>query len=667
MPRSKTQTTRRKSKRLEALESSNATYSDDHSQISSSFSAAASESKAGRKKRSSKVAFESSSNTNDVRKTSSSPSSTSKSSQHLPLSSSSPDGPHRRLRNRKSTTNETDNDRNASRGRKRRGSIQAASTATDASGTNTNSTNSTNKRKKTTRLAVNTKAASSSSSSPSSSDEETNPAVSKTRASRLKKTTQVTPSPANTAATNLNTNFDFESPTLHRRRSTSNASSSSSDVGISASSPTLPNGVLDLYPSKEALAAAAPKSKWQFGQDDCSADSLTASFIQSYGQEYWTLLKSTEGPTIADQVPPSPQSSNGHGSPQSSTQSSDASSPNTSSSSSSSGVRSNATPVQRRDYVYVDASCNLEVPQPTESNVYLTYQPELSPKMRAILVDWIIELSEHFHFGPCSLHLAITLVDKVMACGPLTKIYDDDDDNEEDDSGDNPFAADSLDDAESKTNCFFISRDRFQLLGAACTWLACKMEELSPPSVSEIAYVSDNIYSTEQIKRMERRICNALNFSLFHQTPYLYTTEFIRASYECPDPACMPKKTSPVFYHMVMYLLELCRLPYHPVTQKPSLLAAAAVYGARVTLGVQSNDRTLDQNGRWSRTLEHYTGYSKEDLRQTVLLLNSYHQAAEDSSLKSVFAKYRTKKYLRVALKTVPQVSDLGFGTTVSE
>ncbi|KAL3939088.1 MAG: hypothetical protein SGBAC_006133 [Bacillariaceae sp.] len=651
---------RRQSKRLSAAGSSK-TANNISSFVASSESK--STSKSVRKTRSSKPARVVESSTNNAHKTSSSRSSSSSSSSSSSIETTSPPPLSQRLRKRKSTNDDRKLPATSasmiSTTRSKRGGSTIALT-TDASG------NSSNKRKKTTRLTVNTKTnagkastsfSSSSSSSSTSEEEHDDPAVSR----QTKKATQVTPSP------HANSNFEFESP--HRQRSTP----ASPSVLPFPPASHLPAGVLDLYPKKKAAssssatskAASKATSKAACCQNDCSADSLSASYIQSYGQEYWNLLKSTEKPTIADPCPPSPHSFSSKsgtsvGSPTKSTtpassQSSSNPSPfgsKTSGDSSSSDLLSSSTPNNRRDYVYVD-SCNLEVTQPTESNLYLSYQPELSPKMRAILVDWIIELSEHFHFGPASLHLAITLVDKVMACGPLTKIYDDDE-------CDKSNISDSLDDGESKTNCFFISRDRFQLLGAACTWLACKMEELSPPSVSEIAYVSDNIYSTEQIKRMERRICNALNFSLLHQTPHLYTTEFIRASYECADASIMPK-ASPVFYHTVMYFMELCRLPYFPVTQKPSLLAAAAVYGARVTLGVQSSDRTLDPQGRWSPTLQHYTGYSKADLRETVLLLHSYHQAAEDSSLKSVFAKYRTKKYLRVAVKTVPRVQDLGF------
>eukprot|EP00980_Cylindrotheca_fusiformis_P001706 scaffold388_cov114-Cylindrotheca_fusiformis.AAC.15 len=437
-----------------------------------------------------------------------------------------------------------------------------------------------------------------------------------TRLQRKRVANQVTPSPANTTAS---PSFQFQSPLPKRRLSSS----------------SVPDGVINLYPSKEEAPLTSDKS-CLCGEDDCSSNALTASFIQSYGNDHWTFLKEHEEPAITAPSPSSPRQSI-----------LERTSPRSSASSSSSSTFSTATPDQRRDYVHIDTS-SLEVTEPVESSSYLHYQPELTPKMRAILVDWIIELSEHFGFGPSALHLAVTLVDKVLACGPLS-MYDEFD-NEED----------FEDDEESKTNCFLISRDRFQLLGAACTWVACKMEETTAPSVAEIAYVSDNIYSTEQIKRMERRICNALNFCLVHQTPHLYAYEFIRASNECPKPTCHAD-SSPIFSNMVMYLLELGRLPYGPVTQKPSLLAASAVYVARVTLGIQSKDVSLDPNGRWTRTLQYYTGYSRDDLRETVLAIHGYHHAAEDSALKSVFAKFRSKKYHRVALKTVPRLQDLGF------
>lgn len=50
---------------------------------------------------------------------------------------------------------------------------------------------------------------------------------------------------------------------------------------------------------------------------------------------------------------------------------------------------------------------------------YIDRQPELAPRMRGILVDWIVELSEEYKLSPTTFHLAITLIDKALASKPL--------------------------------------------------------------------------------------------------------------------------------------------------------------------------------------------------------------------------------------------------------
>lgn len=440
---------------------------------------------------------------------------------------------------------------------------------------------------------------------------------------------QVTPSPASNPGSPA---FSFNSPATKKK-----------PRDFFSSPSKLPKEVVDLYPQAPHFCHATNRH-CVCEEVACSARSLTASYMQTYGKEYFQHMKDNEEPIVLPSSTSLP--SRGSRSSRSRRTAEKASdglprSPHTSSSNSSMGssILSHQTPNHRRDWVHIDTT-NLSVTKPTESTTFLDYQPELTPKMRSILMDWIIELSEHFHFSPRTLHLAITLIDKVLSCGPLSP--------DEEDSEENVWDVD--DGSQSKTNCFLIARDSFQLLGATCTWLACKMEEQKPPDIADIAYVSDNIYAIEQIKRMERRVCKALNFALIHQTPFSYVYEFVRASTECPNLACEPPAT---LHHMVLYLLELGRLPYAPVTKKPSLLAASAVYLARVTLGIQGGD--------WTKTLQHYTGYSKADLKETVLAIHSYQLAAEDFSLKSVFIKYKAKKYNRVAFKTVVLQEHLGF------
>jgi hypothetical protein len=450
----------------------------------------------------------------------------------------------------------------------------------------------------------------------------------------------------------------------------------------------------------------------------CSSEMLTADYVRVYGKDYWDRLHEIECPAVParpdenDMEAASDYESDDNIEEEESEGSDSQSSGRSQRSSTSSNM--NSTPTRRmyaenkKLWKRVSAAnttfCYQKYPT-KESQRPLTEidQTELTPKMRAILVDWLIELSDHFNFGPATLHLAITMVDRVLACGllsgkrKLNEIGSDDNDNDNDDDDDdddddshlmsedqedhddankeNEPWLDDDEDASQSSRCYNIPRDRFQLLGVTCTWLACKVLEMNPPKAKDIAYVSDNIYCVEQIKTMERRVCNALNFSFFREpTPYQFLLEFLRASNEgdtpkvnntnqCQHPFCgIAPATKSVVADMANYLLELGRLPYAPVTRKPSLLAAAAVYLARKTLGICSQHCTsTDPEGIWTPTLQFYTGYSKADLKETVEDIHAYHISAEGSSLKSTFAKYKSRKHQRVAFRTVLRKEDLGY------
>mmetsp|Transcript_53338 Transcript_53338/g.59643 ORF Transcript_53338/g.59643 Transcript_53338/m.59643 type:complete len:717 (+) Transcript_53338:110-2260(+) len=565
-----------------------------------------------------------------------------------------------------------------------------------------------------------------------------------------KRMKSVTPSPI--ASSTTETSFGFTSPIQPATKQTSRRKSSINDDKRS-----LPSGVVDLYPDDDSTTTSVESNEHRRNQpkvnrslsltscckyrgrstmfSDTSNEFLTVEFIRTYGEEYWNALRKSEKPIIYDpsmsdnaknlSSPNKRRNSNRcgiqFGSPYSSSSSS-------STSLSMSSTMSKVTPNKKQNDFLFNEDWNKDNNsyQPCESTALMSVQPQLTPKMRSILIDWLIELSEHFSFDTSTLHLAITMVDRVLASGksleagneerrrlpsvsfhPLSSstkdshnsCYDSDSNtDEEDDNNDNYGDDDDDDDDDDEgskdTLCYHIPRDRFQLLGATCVWLSCKVQEISPPKAKEIAYVSDHIYTIQQIKTMERRVCNALDFTFFEApTPHQFLFEFIRASFaqeaassctniipgtcSCSDRRCVVPAAvtgvgsaiDSVFRDMAHYLLELGRLPFGPTGQKPSLLAAAVVYLTRVTLGIprtatsrlSSSLSGPDYDPYWTPTLEHYTGYSKCDIFETVLDIHAYHMAAETSNLKAVFNKYKSKKFHRVALKTVVLKEDLGF------
>merc|ERR1712187_448212 len=52
-------------------------------------------------------------------------------------------------------------------------------------------------------------------------------------------------------------------------------------------------------------------------------------------------------------------------------------------------------------------------------NTYMDYLPRksfLSSDMRSVLMDWLIELAEEYNLQQVTLHMAVSLVDRCLAC-----------------------------------------------------------------------------------------------------------------------------------------------------------------------------------------------------------------------------------------------------------
>ena len=92
---------------------------------------------------------------------------------------------------------------------------------------------------------------------------------------------------------------------------------------------------------------------------------------------------------------------------------------------------------------------------------YMARQPDMNSKMRNILVDWIVEVAEEYKLSESTLHLAITLIDKCLACTPTSSANDDDDDDDE--------RRRKFDKSNNNGRGFIIARDMLQCLGWCVT------------------------------------------------------------------------------------------------------------------------------------------------------------------------------------------------------
>ncbi|KAL0383418.1 UNVERIFIED_CONTAM: G2/mitotic-specific cyclin-2 [Sesamum calycinum] len=224
---------------------------------------------------------------------------------------------------------------------------------------------------------------------------------------------------------------------------------------------------------------------------------------------------------------------------------------------------------------------------------YMDSQPEINEKMRAILIDWLIQVHHKFELNPETLYLTINIVDRYLA---------------------------------AKTT----SRRELQLVGLGAMLIASKYEEIWAPEVNELVCISDRTYTNEQVLVMEKRILAALEWYLTVPTPYVFLARFIKAS-----------QTDSDVENMVYFLAELGMMNYATLIYCPSMIAASAVYAARCT---------LNKAPVWNETLKLHTGFSEPQLMDCAKLLVSFHSTAADHKLRGIYRKYSSSERGAVAL-----------------
>lgn len=104
-------------------------------------------------------------------------------------------------------------------------------------------------------------------------------------------------------------------------------------------------------------------------------------------------------------------------------------------------------------------------------------QPRITCQMRAVLVDWLVEVADDFKLTTETLYLAVAYVDRFLSRR-------------------------------------VIAREELQLLGITCLLVAAKYEEINPPPVERFAYVTDSACSADDIVTVEAEVARALDFKL---------------------------------------------------------------------------------------------------------------------------------------------------------
>ncbi|KAJ0041916.1 hypothetical protein Pint_18491 [Pistacia integerrima] len=224
---------------------------------------------------------------------------------------------------------------------------------------------------------------------------------------------------------------------------------------------------------------------------------------------------------------------------------------------------------------------------------YMYSQTEINEKMRAILVDWLIDVHQKFELSPETLYLTINIIDRFLAVKN-------------------------------------VPRRELQLLGMGAMLIASKYEEIWAPEVNDLVCISDRAYSHQQILVMEKAILGKLEWTLTVPTHFVFLARFIKAS--IPDQQ---------MENMVYFLAELGLMNYDTLIFCPSMVAASAVYAARCT---------LKKSPVWTETLKLHTGFSEAQVMDCARLLVYYHSKLAEGKLQVVYRKYSNPQRGGVAL-----------------
>ncbi|XP_057313565.1 G2/mitotic-specific cyclin-A-like [Hydractinia symbiolongicarpus] len=221
---------------------------------------------------------------------------------------------------------------------------------------------------------------------------------------------------------------------------------------------------------------------------------------------------------------------------------------------------------------------------------YIKKQADINVNMRAILIDWLVEVAEEYKLVPQTLYLTVNFIDRFLSC-------------------------------------MSVLRGKLQLVGAACMLVAAKFEEIYPPEVAEFVYITDDTYTPKQVLRMEHLILKTLAFELSVPTAKNFLGRYLLAA---------GAKSESQMQYLGEYLCELSLIDYDiSLKYMPSVIAASSVCVANYTLNTEC----------WTPTLEFYSGYQLQDLHSCIVDLHNLFRAAPKSQQQAVLQKYKSPKF----------------------
>jgi cyclin B len=218
----------------------------------------------------------------------------------------------------------------------------------------------------------------------------------------------------------------------------------------------------------------------------------------------------------------------------------------------------------------------------------------VNPKMRSVLIDWLIQVHLKFHLLQETLYLCVQIIDAYLMEVDVPKM-------------------------------------QLQLVGVTAMFVASKYEEMYVPAIDDFVYMTDNTYTKAEIRTMEISILKQLDFMFCKPFPLHFLRRFSKAGQADPKQHTLAK----YFMELSLHCAEFSPLD-------PSYLAACSL----------ALSFKLLKGSEWNNTMEFYSTYKLE------ALYSGMHKIAKlvikssdiDYRYRAATNKYGTSKYLRISL-----------------
>lgn len=235
---------------------------------------------------------------------------------------------------------------------------------------------------------------------------------------------------------------------------------------------------------------------------------------------------------------------------------------------------------------------------------YMDIQTQLTPKMRTILLDWLIEVHMKYKLRSETLYLAISLIDNYLSKQAVT-------------------------------------RNRLQLVGVVAMFVASKFEEIHPPEIGDWVYITDKAYTKQDVLLLECAMLSALSFQVKVPTAAHFFPSLQRAN-NCSSVHCK----------LAQYIVELGLLDIRVLQYLPSHTVSAAL--------LLSNE-LLAHTPRWPQSMVQASRCAEDVLLPCVEFLRQLFEADRDlapgAQLQAVHKKYSLKEHHSVATMRLPSLA----------